>query len=87
MRLNAEKALATILAAARNDPSKHDAAWETVTKAADQLRPENHPHGRIPPESLFAYSLINTRRLRGEKDAYDLAHRVKAIPALWRTQR
>lgn len=71
MRLNAEKALATILPAARNDPSKHDSAWEAVNKVADQLKIDNPPQGPIrrsgppSPEAPFAYTLINTRRLRG----------------------
>lgn len=53
VRLNAEKALATILAATRNDPSKRDSAWAEVNKVADQLEPEDIPNG--PAGHIRAY--------------------------------
>lgn len=78
----AEQELATLVAAARNDPSKREAAWAEVDRLRPGQLPEPGPKDHLKME--LAQMLFYTLERQGETAAYDMADREMTLPKLWR---
>ena len=85
-RFAAERELAALVSAARNDPTKQAAAWAEVRRiesiAARQPRTlEDYLKINL------AHMLLYTLERQGEAAAYDLADQFATLPKLWRAPR
>jgi len=89
-QLVAEQELAQLVAAARNDPSKREAAWAEVNRISQvPLVVGRGQAGGSTTDSLkksLAADLLRTKKTDGEAAAYDVADRELSIPKLWRAQ-
>lgn len=84
----AEHELAVLVAAARNDPAKREAAWAQVIRIHPSQSPAPRTTEPLSPEDSLkmdlAAMLYCTLQRQGEAAAYDAAEREMTLPKLWR---
>lgn len=90
LKVNAEKSLAQLVAAARTNRNLEQSVWQQVATAA-AISPRNEGAtvqegmAKISQQSL-ARDLLHVREKEGDQAAYDVAERSAKLPTLWRKQ-
>jgi uncharacterized lipoprotein len=88
-QLVTEQELAQLVAGARNDPSKPEAAWAEVNRISQSPRVVGRGQAGVSTTDMkkaLAADLLNAQKTDGEAAAYHVADRELSIPKLWRAQ-